>query len=53
MTKTQSPFAMAADLIAAATALYSYFEALKSAGFTDAQAYNIVRDMARAGAAGG
>jgi hypothetical protein len=47
----KNSFAMTADLIAAATALHSYFEALKSAGFTDAQAFAIVRDMARSGAA--
>jgi hypothetical protein len=41
---------VAADLIAAATALHSYFEALKGAGFTDAQAFAIVRDMARGAA---
>lgn len=50
MTKT--PFSVAADLIAAATALHSYMEALKSAGFSEAQAFAIVRDMARTGAAG-
>ncbi|MEV6730542.1 hypothetical protein [Streptomyces sp. NPDC051364] len=51
MTKT--PFSLAADLISAATALHSYFEALKGAGFTDSQAFAIVRDMARAGSANG
>lgn len=51
MSKTPNPFALAVDAIAAATALHALFEALKDAGFTEGQALNLVRDMAR-GAAG-
>ncbi|MEU9058991.1 hypothetical protein AB0D13_08980 [Streptomyces sp. NPDC048430] len=46
--KTPYPsFALTAELVAAATALYTLFEALKAAGFSEAQAFAIARDAIR------
>jgi hypothetical protein len=44
-------YTLARELDEAASTLFNYFSALKHAGFTDAQAFALVRDMARAGAA--
>jgi hypothetical protein len=51
MNKTPNPFALAADMAQAAVTLFAYFEALKGAGFSESQAFALVRDMVRTGAA--
>jgi hypothetical protein len=47
VSKPYNPFSVAADMIAAATALYALFEALKDAGFTESQALAVTRDAVR------
>jgi hypothetical protein len=42
-----SPFSLAADTIAAATAVRTLFEALTDQGFTEAQALVLVREVIR------
>jgi hypothetical protein len=42
-----SPFAVAAEMISAATAIRSLFEALTDQGFSETQALAIVRDAVR------
>lgn len=44
MSPYRKAAAQAADLITAAEVLHTYFSALRSAGFTDAQALTLVRD---------
>jgi hypothetical protein len=53
MSKTPTTYAMVADMIAAATALHSFYAALVDAGFTEDQALAVARDVVRpVGAAG-
>ncbi|MEU8780038.1 hypothetical protein [Streptomyces sp. NPDC048637] len=51
MNPYRTAAAMTAELITAAEALAAFFDALKSAGFSEAQAFALVRDVARTGGA--
>lgn len=42
-----NPYALAVELVAAATTLYALFDAMKAAGFTEAQAFALTRDAMR------
>lgn len=42
-----NPYALAVELVAAATALYALFDAMKAAGFSEAQAFALARDAVR------
>jgi hypothetical protein len=52
MNKTPTTFAMVADMIAAATALYTFYAALVEAGFTEDQALAMATEVAKGSATG-
>ncbi|MGV9815793.1 hypothetical protein ACWDTQ_28275 [Streptomyces cellulosae] len=47
-----NPVSLAVDLVSAATTLFTYFEALKAAGFTEGQALILVRESLRGASTG-